>query len=157
LNKALKLDPDLALAHGTFARVYAFRDLDFPRAMQTMDGARENSPFAESFRGLLHFLSGNYEYALTYYQRALRLNPLWQMAELDIARAYERMGKIALARERYEAVLARAELVEGPVIEMPLLHFLDHDLDRARQFLSEIDDPKLVPEWAEPIVDLTAL
>ena len=103
---ALRLDPDLAMAHCTRAFLHAVRDYDWTGAEREFERALELNPSgAETYDLYGRFCSGlaRYDRALTLLERAAELDPL--VHRIDIATALLRAGRIDEAIERTEAAL----------------------------------------------------
>ena len=145
LDKAEALNPELALTRGVRGQLYAFRDLDFPKARAAFGEVDNDNAFREANLGKMYLWSRNYEQALVHSTRALELNPDWPVAIMDIALTHNRMGAVDVASDYYERAL-EFRPVSGPVTIQTLLHFIEHDPARAEALVQQLDrkDPALV-------------
>ncbi|MBM3790598.1 MAG: tetratricopeptide repeat protein, partial [Acidobacteria bacterium] len=140
-EKALELDPDLALAHAGLADCYAQKNYQFgfpavwtDRALEASRKALSADPdLAEAHKalGLVHAIRGQLREALKAYYRAVELNPNYSAPISNIAVILEQQGKFVEALQW----TARA-LILNPAESIAYFNVGEvyrdlHDLDRA--------------------------
>jgi TolB-like protein len=156
-QKAIERDPNLGAAYLTLARLTARIDLDFREAMKlTYKAEQSGAPpnMVADFKGELFLNTGRYAEGLVQFQKAEKLDPLDIAAKWQTARMLSRMGRIPEASEKFEQVLTMRTPGQGNTIAYILLHYIDHDLDRAIEIVQEIADPNVVPPWAATLIAL---
>lgn len=118
LNKAIKLDPIRAQYHGLLAVTYlmdAFygwsesREDSFSQALEraerglALDG---NNSLTIRAAGLVHFFTKNHDIALSYYRKAVRVNPYEAENRALLGAALGVAGDYDGAREQFEAAFS---------------------------------------------------
>ena len=112
LRQALRLNPDLSIAHNLFAQIEVDRG-DAPAAMvRLLERLRQRGPNAELYAGLVHAcrFCGLFEESIAAHHRAVALDPTTQTG---VMHAY-------FALRRWEDVVAVSAHVRGYVLALSL-------------------------------------
>jgi TolB-like protein/DNA-binding winged helix-turn-helix (wHTH) protein/lipopolysaccharide biosynthesis regulator YciM len=143
-EKALELDPNLALAHAGLADCYAQKTYQFgfpaewtEKAMEASRKALSINPnLAEAHKalGFTHAIRGRLQESLKSYYRAVELNPNYSAPITNIAVVLEQQGKFAEALQ-----WAIRSLNLNPVERISNFNVGDiywdlHDIDRAEEW-----------------------
>ena len=125
-QQALDAEPREAYALAGLALVH-IRLGELGLARQYLEQAHEivpNSPEITLCLGNVYFLRGEFENAMTHYQRAAYLKEDWGAARKNLAITYERMGRADQARPLWEKLTADSRL-RGEALQR--LRDLDED------------------------------
>jgi tetratricopeptide (TPR) repeat protein len=112
---ALEEDPQYSLAFGGLGEAY-YRKFDLTKDASLMTQARDACKQAVALRsdeanghiclGLVSDGTGQYEQAVTEFQRAAQLDPTSDEAYTGLGKAYEQLGKADLAEKTYKQAVA---------------------------------------------------
>lgn len=109
-ERAVRTDPESAVARYNYGRALAARKRDREAEAQLNEAVRLDRRFAEAWvsLGLLRARAGRREEAISFYREALRANPELAAAHFDLALALLVTGKVSEAREHFESVIRAA-------------------------------------------------
>ena len=131
-QRAIELNPNYANAHHLFAHLL----IETGRTNQALEEERHAleldpySPFINNGRARLYYLSRQYDKAISQCQVGLQINPDYLPAHIQLALAYEQVGKLKEAVTELEQA---AGIVNGNnsspdtkqhAIDLPVLHAL---------------------------------
>jgi TolB-like protein/DNA-binding winged helix-turn-helix (wHTH) protein/lipopolysaccharide biosynthesis regulator YciM len=146
-EKALELDPDLALAHAGLADCYAQKNYQFgfpavwtDRALEASRKALSTDPdLAEAHKafGFVHAIRGQLREALKAYYRAVELNPNYSAPITNIAVILEQQGKFVEALQWTTRALSLDPAESIAYFNVGDVYRDLHDLDRAEAWFKK--------------------
>jgi tetratricopeptide (TPR) repeat protein len=109
-ERAIRSDPESAVARYNYGRALAARKHDREGEAQLTEAVRLDRQLAEAWvsLGLLRARAGSREDAISCYREALRANPELAAAHFNLALALLITGKASEAREHFESVVRAA-------------------------------------------------
>jgi tetratricopeptide (TPR) repeat protein len=124
---AVRLAPDLAVAHNNLGLVLRSEGRLKEAAIQYQEALRLNVQYAEANHnlGLVYDLMGRFDEAIAHYQRALELNPSLAESHYQLAVALERDGALDGAKREYRSFLADVKGLSSEKLEMVSQHLQD--------------------------------
>jgi TolB-like protein/Flp pilus assembly protein TadD len=146
--RALELDPEYPTAHQWYGEYLGVRYRDVDGALAQFRKASELDPLAPIMwhvSGWTTVSTGRPEEAITYFKRALDLNPNMQHTYTNLGLAYALLGRYDLARE---AVAGRFEVLG---VEQPEgVTWIDalQDPSRRAAFLDDLEDREDIADGA---------
>jgi predicted Zn-dependent protease len=111
-ERALDVRPDEVLAQAGLGLVHT-RMGRFDEARDHFKRARKedpNNPDVTLCLGNVEYLAGNYAKAVSLYRDAMKRRPGWPEATKNLALAYEKLGEIEQARERWSSLTDHDQL-----------------------------------------------
>lgn len=152
LDRAVELNPGLAFAHNMRSRVLlAFERRD--EALAAANLSAQLDPLSMLIRtvvGDAHYFSREYEKAVFHYRMAIELDPRFDGAHTDLARALEALGRFEEARAANENGRRLAGGVAGPSFGLAHLEAAAGNLPEARRILDELTaarSTRVVSAW----------
>ncbi|MHC4633463.1 MAG: protein kinase domain-containing protein, partial [Planctomycetota bacterium] len=110
-NTAIELDETCAEAHGTVGWMALFYDWDWQKARLSFERAIELNPnFSAGYHGLAWYLvvAGRFDEAIDMMQTAVKIDPLIQVQNNNLANMYSLSGQVERAIEQREKTLELA-------------------------------------------------
>ena len=146
-RRALRLDPDLAVAHGVLGGLLGS---DTPEGLAHVRRAAELDPRSgqgQIWRGATHYISGEYAEGLAAYRRAHDLDPLWPFPVRVLVDVTSGMGDRPAAEDF--ARLSSPDDIMGQHFALARVAWLLGDFSEAtRRWSIAANGPS--PRWASP-------
>ena len=140
LSKAIELNPGLPMAHSLLGRCYyAFER--HTEALAVANKSAQLDPLSALMRtspGDAYYFAREYEKSVFHYRMAIELDPRFDGAHTDLARALEALGRFGDARASYEAGLRVSGGVAGPTFGLAHLEAAAGNEAEARRILAEL-------------------
>jgi serine/threonine protein kinase/tetratricopeptide (TPR) repeat protein len=140
LERALELNPGLAFAHNIRARVLsAFERHE--AALGEASLSAQLDPLSMIIRtgvGDANYFAREYEKSVFHYRMAIELDPRFDGAHTDLARAMEALGRFDEARAAYEDGRRLSGGVAGPTFGLAHLEAAAGNESEARRILAEL-------------------
>jgi len=140
LDRAVELNPGLAFAHNMRSRVLGA----FERHAEALAAANlsvQLDPLSMLIRTVIGdacYFAREYEKSVFHYRMAIELDPRFDGAHTDLARAFEAMGRFDEARAAYEEGRRLAGGVAGPSFGLAHLEAAAGNEREARRILGEL-------------------
>ena len=140
LQKAIELNPGLALAHNRLARtLYSFeRHEEALEAAMLAVSLDPLSMFIRTTVGDAYYFAREYEKSVFHYRMAIELDPRFDGAHTDLARSLEALGRFDEARAEYEEGRRLSGGVAGPSFGLAHLEAAAGNEAEARRILAEL-------------------
>jgi len=141
VDRALKLDPDLAEAHVALGHYYEACCGDYERALQQLEMGHANRPgdaMTVMLIGNVHKRRGEWDEAIQFYERAASLDPRWDPPLLNLAVVQlwlHRYNEAEQTSRRALSLEPREALAYTVLASVPLLR--DGDVATARRVALE--------------------
>ncbi len=140
LDRAIELNPGLALAHNIRARVLSAFERH-AEALAAAHRAVKLDPLSAIVRtgpGDACYFAREYEKSIFHYRMSIELDPRFDGAHTDLARSFEMLGRFDEARAAYEEGLRRSGGVAGPTFGLAHLEIAAGNPATARSILAEL-------------------
>ena len=152
LQKAIEINPGLALAHDRLARLlYSYeRHGEALAAIQTSVGLDPLSMFIRTGVGDAYYFAREYEKSVFHYRMAIELDPRFDGAHTDLARSLEALGRFDESRAEYEEGRRLSGGVAGPSFGLGHLEAAAGNEKEARRILAELTEARskrVVSAW----------
>jgi len=140
LDRAVELNPGLAFAHNMRSRVL----VAFERHAEALAAANlsvQLDPLSMLIRTVIGdacYFAREYEKSVFHYRMAIELDPRFDGAHTDLARAFEALGRFDEARAAYEEGRRLAGGVAGPAFGLAHLEAAAGNESEARRILGEL-------------------
>ena len=130
-KRAIELNPNYAMAHHLYAHLLfetGRKDESLAEAARALD-LDPYSPFVNNGVARQYYLSRQYDKAIAQCQVGLQISPMYLPARIQLALAYEQVGKLTEAIAELEqaskliAGISKAGAADHP-IDLPVLHAL---------------------------------
>ena len=152
LEKAIELNPGHAMAHNVLARAL----MSFERHAEALAAAHKSTSL-DPLSSLLHtglgdsyYFARDYEKSAFSYLMSIELDPRFDGAHTDRARALEALGRFEEARAEYETGRRLAGTAAGPTFGLGHLEAASGNETEARRILSELTaarSTRVVSAW----------
>ena len=141
LRRALRLQPDLAEAHGALGMVLGFASDEAAAHIRRAAELDPDDAEIQMWRGHVYQRELDFANQILRYRRAVDLDPLWNIAAFELIRAEAEMGqhdRAALVARRYANAIGGWE-GRGALAMLALAR---HDLSEAFRHLAAMRDPR---------------
>src|SRR4051812_10984117 len=152
LERAIELNPGAALAHGIRGRTLSA----FERHDEAVASANQSAlldPLSTLIRAVVgdaYYFAREYEKSVFHYRMSIELDPRFDGAHTDLARALEALGRFDEAREAYAVGRALSGGVAGPTFGLAHLEVASGNEAEARRILAELTaarNTRVVSAW----------
>jgi TolB-like protein/Flp pilus assembly protein TadD/predicted Ser/Thr protein kinase len=152
LQKAIALNPGLAMAHNLLARtLYAFERHE--QALEAANLSIRLDPLSTLMRttvGDAYYFAREYEKSVFHYRMSIELDPRFDGAHTDMARTLEALGRFDEARAEYEEGRRLSGGIAGPSFGLAHLEVAAGNEAEARRILAELTaarSTRVVSAW----------
>ena len=152
-RRALKDDPDCAVAHSALAGIYlnlGRKDLvpgEIDKALQ----ANPSDPAIQLWRPMYHLTNGDYTLAIPQIRLVMERSPLFFPAHFFYAQALREQGDTDGSMRELNRILEQAPGTPRAIWEIARIHMDSGDLRRARQTLESADTQSRLLPWGRLI------
>jgi eukaryotic-like serine/threonine-protein kinase len=140
LDRALELNPGIAFAHNMRARALAALERH-EEALAAANLSAQLDPLSTLIRtvvGDTYYFAREYEKSVFHYRMSIELDPRFDGAHTDLARALEMLGRFDEARAAYEEGRRLSGGVAGPSFGLAHLEIAAGNEATARRILAEL-------------------
>jgi len=152
LRRAIELNPGLAFAHNMLARTLASYERH-AEALAAANTSVQLDPLSTLIRtgvGDAYYFAREYEKSVFHYRMSIELDPRFDGAHTDLARALEMLGRFDEARAAYDEGRSLSGGVAGPTFGLAHLEAASGNVAEARRLLAELTEARskrVVSAW----------